>query len=70
MTDRVHFREDADLLAYVEGLGMNPNDFAKRLFEEEVCRLRAQERFRRIQQAWVRLPRRASAMVREERDRE
>jgi len=41
---RVQFREDDDVVAYVEKLGINPNLLAKRAFEAEVRRLRASQK--------------------------
>lgn len=40
---RVQFREDEDLVAYVEAQGENPNDVAKRAFEAEVRRMKVRE---------------------------
>lgn len=40
---RVQFREDAEVVAYVEQAGLNPNEVAKRAFEAEVRRMKARE---------------------------
>lgn len=40
---RVQFREDADVVAYVEAEGLNPNEVAKRAFEAEVRRMKAKK---------------------------
>ena len=40
---RVQFREDDDVVRYVEGLGENPNEVARRAFEQEVPRMKARE---------------------------
>ncbi|MGQ0536133.1 MAG: hypothetical protein ACT4PT_08680 [Methanobacteriota archaeon] len=45
---RVQFREDDDVVAYVEALGENPNEVAKRAFEAEVRRLKAHEARRKL----------------------
>ena len=40
---RVQFREDDELVAYVAANGLNPNDVAKRAFQDEVRRMKARE---------------------------
>ncbi|MEA3199789.1 MAG: hypothetical protein QOE90_1217 [Thermoplasmata archaeon] len=40
---RVQFREDDDVVAYVASAGLNPNEVAKRAFEDEVRRLKARQ---------------------------
>lgn len=40
---RVQFREDDEVVAYVESSGLNPNDVAKKAFEDEVRRMKARE---------------------------
>lgn len=68
MTDRVQFREDEEVISYVESMGANPNELARRLFQEEVRRLKAEEKLRRIRAANIKLPRPAAEMIREDRD--
>lgn len=40
---RVQFREDPDVVAFVEARGLNPNEVAKLAFEAEVRRIKARE---------------------------
>ena len=40
---RVQFREDEDVVAFVEARGENPNEVAKRAFEAEVRRMRTRD---------------------------
>jgi hypothetical protein len=69
VTDRVQFRETEDVLAYVQGLGLNPNEVARAAFEAEVRRLRAKEKFDKLRSRKVRLaPGEAARLVREDRD--
>lgn len=68
MTGRVQFREDEETLAFVEELGVNPNRLARRLFQQEVRRLRAEERHERLSEIGIRLPQSAAELVREDRD--
>lgn len=69
VTGRVQFREDEEALTYVRTRGLNPNDLAKRLFEAEVRRMRAEDRHARLQEMQVRMPAGGGAeMVREDRD--
>lgn len=68
MTDRVQFREDEEVVQFVESRGINPNDLAKRLFEAEVRRMRAEARLQEIRRRGIRLPRPAAEMVRDERE--
>jgi hypothetical protein len=69
VTDRVQFREDEDVLAYVASLGLNPNEVARRAFEREVRRLRADEKVKKLRAFKIRLaPGEAVRLVREDRD--
>lgn len=69
MTGRVQFREDEDVIAYVAGLGLNPNDVARAAFEAEVRRLRAREKVKKLRSFNIRLaPGEAARLVREDRD--
>lgn len=69
MTGRVQFREDEETIAFVEDLGLNPNELARELFEKEVRRLRAERRHERLEEAEISLPRSAADLVREDRER-
>lgn len=40
---RVQFREDEDLIEYVTARGEDPNEVAKRAFEQEFRRMKARE---------------------------
>ncbi len=68
MTDRIQFREDEDVIAFVESQGINPNMLARELFEAEVRRMRAAFRYRKIREMNIRLPRSGAEMIREERE--
>ena len=69
MTSRVQFREDEDVIAYVEGLGLNPNEVAREAFEREVRRLRAEAKVKKLRSFKIRLaPGEAARLVREDRD--
>lgn len=52
---RVQFREDDEVVDYVEGRGVNPNELAKRAFEQEVRRMKAKEARERLRK--LNLPR-------------
>lgn len=65
---KVQFREDEEVLAYLEDHGINPNELARELLEAEVRRMRAADRARRISARNIRLPRPAADMVREDRE--
>lgn len=67
MADRVQFREDEDVLAYVEAQGLNPNELARRLFEAEVRRMRVAEKFARLRAANIRLDTPAAELIRQAR---
>lgn len=68
MGGRVQFREDEDILSFVESQGLNPNELARRLFEAEVRRLRAEARMDRLQDRDIELPRRTAEAIREDRE--
>jgi len=69
VTGRVQFREDEDVIAYVEGLGLNPNEVAREAFEREVRRLRAEAKVKKLRSFNIRLePGEAARLVREDRD--
>ncbi len=66
---RVQFREDAETVAFVEKLGLNPNEVAREAFEAEVRRLRAKAKFAKLRSFNVKLaPGEAARLVREDRD--
>lgn len=67
--DRIQFHEDEETLAFVESLGLDPDALARRAFQREVRRLRAEKRHQRLEEAQIRLPRSAAEVVREDRDR-
>lgn len=70
MTDRVQFREDEDVIAFVESLGLNANDVAREAFEREVRRLKAEAKVKKLRSFNIRLGGESAAkLVREERDR-
>lgn len=48
VTDRVQFREDAQVLGYFQQRGINPNELARSLLKAEFRRLRAQEKWGKI----------------------
>lgn len=69
MTDRVQFREDEEVLSYVAGLGLNPNEVARDAFAREVRRLKAEEKVKKLRAFKIKLaPGEAARLVREERD--
>lgn len=68
MTDRVQFRTSQEVLSYLRGRGVNPNDLARDLFDAEVRRLRAEDRLARLRSLGVTLPRGAGELVREDRE--
>lgn len=68
MASRVQFREDEEVVAYVERQGYNPNEFARQAFEEAVRRLRAEDRARRLREAEIELPGSTAEAVREDRE--
>lgn len=68
MTSKVQFREDEEVLAFLESKGVNPNELARDLLEAEVRRMRAADRMERLRARRVRLPRPAAEMVREDRE--
>lgn len=65
----MQFREDEDVVAFVQEQGLNPNELARRLFEAEVRRMRARDRMDRLRERDIRLPRRAAEAIREDRER-
>lgn len=70
MTDRVQFREDENVIAFVESLGLNANDVAREAFEREVRRLKAEAKVKKLRSFNIRLGGESAAkLVREERDR-
>lgn len=70
MDAKVQFREDPEVLRYVEARGLNPNEVAKRAFEAEVRRMKVDESWARIRAANIRLGGRSVAEdVREDRER-
>lgn len=68
MASKVQFREDEELLAFLESKGINPNELARDLLEAEVRRMRAADRMERLRARRVRLPRPGAKMVREDRE--
>lgn len=65
----VQFREDAEVVAFVKGLGIQPGALAKVGFEKEVRRLQAQQHRRDLQALRAKLPKGlAERAVREARD--
>lgn len=68
MTSKVQFREDEEVLAFLESKGVNPNELARDLLEAEVQRMRAADRMERLRARRVRLPRPAAEIVREDRE--
>lgn len=68
MTSKVQFREDEEVLAFLESKGVNPNELARDLLEAEVRRMRAADRMERLRARRVRLPRPAAEIVREDRE--
>lgn len=65
----IQFREDQEVVDFVEGRGLRPSQLAKEAFEREVRRLRAQEHARELQSLNVKLPPGfAERAVREDRD--
>jgi hypothetical protein len=66
---KVQFREDPELLRYVEARGLNPNEVAKHAFEAEVQRMRTSDSWARIRGAAIRLGRSTADDVREGRER-
>lgn len=69
MKDRIQFHEDEEALAFVESLGLDPDDLARRVFQREVRRLRAEKRHQLLEEAQIRLPHSAAEIVREGRQR-
>lgn len=55
-------------MAFVEGLGINPNELARDLFEAEVRRLKANAWLEGVRKLKVRLGGNAADIVREDRD--
>jgi predicted nucleic acid-binding protein len=53
---QVQFREDDEAVEFVKEQGLNPNDLARRLFEEEVRRMRADARMNAPARAGHRAP--------------
>lgn len=69
VTGRVQFREDEGIIAFVEKLGLNPNEVAREAFEREVRRLKAEEKVKKLRSYTIRLaPGEAARLVREDRD--
>lgn len=68
MTGRVQFREDEDTIAFLESLGLNPNDVARTAFETEVRRLRAKAKFDKLRSLNLRLDGSTAKWVREDRE--
>lgn len=64
----VQFREPLDLLAALHRAGVSPNELGRQAFEKEARRVLAREKERALAAAAVRLPKRATALVREGRD--
>lgn len=69
MNDHIQFHEDEETLSFVESLGLDPDDLARRALQREVRRLRAEKRHQRLEEARIRLPRSAAGIVREDRQR-
>lgn len=68
MTDRVQFREAPETLSYLEGKGINPNELARKLLQDEVRKMRAAEAFERLRAANIRLKGSVADLIREDRD--
>jgi hypothetical protein len=68
VADKVQFREDADVLAFVESQGVNPNELARELFEAEVRRMKAKRRREKLNARPIRLGFDPVAAIREDRD--
>jgi hypothetical protein len=65
----VQFREDPEVVAFVEALGLKAGQLAKEAFQREVRRLRAREHAKELASFRVKLPRGlAERAVRETRD--
>lgn len=66
---RVQFREDDALVAWVVAQGLNPNEFAKQAFEDQVRRLRVKAKFERLRSFKIDAPPGSAARwIREDRD--
>lgn len=69
VTGRVQFREDEEVIAFIEKLGLNANEVAREAFEREVRRLKAEEKVKKLRSYKIRLaPGEAARLVREDRD--
>ena len=69
MTDRVQFREDPKVVAYVAARGVNPNELARRAFEEAVRRMKVDETWSAIQDLGLRFDAdEVTRAIREDRD--
>lgn len=65
----VQFREEPEVVAFVEGLGLKAGQLAKEAFEREVRRLRAEQHVLDLEALRVKLPKSfAEKAVRESRD--
>lgn len=69
MTDRVQFREDEDVIAFVESLGLNPNEVAREAWAAQVRKLRTRAKHEKLRKLSIKLPPgEAARLVREDRD--
>lgn len=65
---KVQFRIDAPFVDFLQARGLNPNEVARRAFEAEVRRMRAQDAQERLRRLNVAFTGDAAALVREERE--
>lgn len=56
VSEVVQFREDTAELEFLRKQGVNPNEFAKRAFQESLDFMRAQKRFDDIRALKIRFP--------------
>lgn len=67
-TGVVQFREPKETLAYLEGKGINPNQFAREAFEAMVRKMRIEESMDELSKVQAKLPRPIEEIIREDRD--
>lgn len=68
LVTRVQFREDPAVVDYLTGRGINPNELARRLLQEEVRRMQARDKFERLRARGLRLQRSMADDVRQMRE--
>lgn len=66
---KIQFREDEELLAYVQSKGLNPNEVAREAFEAEVRRMKADDKYDRLAKLGLRFSKDPTESVREDRER-